>query len=92
MARAGYFPLSELQTLRQFGTRLQGHPEREKLPGVENTSGPLGSGLAQAAGVACLVPFHFSRRYEDYPLQVYNEVRLSCGQAVLPKSTDFIPG
>ncbi len=52
MARAGYFPLSELKTLRQFGTRLQGHPEREKLPGVENTSGPLGSGLAQAAGVA----------------------------------------
>jgi transketolase len=52
MARAGYFPLSELKTLRQFGTRLQGHPERERLPGVENTSGPLGSGLAQAAGVA----------------------------------------
>lgn len=52
MAQAGYFPVEELKTLRKFGTRLQGHPEREKLPGVETTSGPLGSGLGQAAGMA----------------------------------------
>ena len=52
MARAGYFPLSELKTLRKFGSRLQGHPERTKLPGVETTSGPLGSGLSQASGMA----------------------------------------
>lgn len=52
MAMAGYFPVEELKTLRKFGTRLQGHPERERLPGVETTSGPLGSGLGQAAGVA----------------------------------------
>jgi transketolase len=52
MAHAGYFSLEELKTLRKFGTRLQGHPEREKLPGVESTSGPLGSGLGQAAGIA----------------------------------------
>src|SRR3989344_2561964 len=52
MAMAGYFPVEELKTLRKLGTRLQGHPEREKLPGVETTSGPLGSGLGQAAGVA----------------------------------------
>ena len=52
MAHAGYFPKSELMTLRKFGSRLQGHPERTKLPGVENTSGPLGSGLSQAAGMA----------------------------------------
>jgi transketolase len=50
MAHAGYFPKKELMTLRQFGSRLQGHPERTKLPGLENTSGPLGSGLSQAAG------------------------------------------
>ena len=56
MARAGYFPLEELATLRKFGTRLQGHPEREKLPGVETTSGPLGSGLGQAAGIALAEP------------------------------------
>lgn len=52
MAEAGYFPKKELMTLRQFGSRLQGHPERKKLPGLENTSGPLGSGLSQAAGMA----------------------------------------
>lgn len=52
LARAGYFPVEELMTLRQFGSRLQGHPERKYLPGVEITSGPLGEGLGQAAGMA----------------------------------------
>jgi transketolase len=52
MARAGYFNVSELKTLRQLGSRLQGHPERTKLPGMETTSGPLGCGLSQAAGMA----------------------------------------
>lgn len=52
MAHAGYFPVSECETLRKFGTRLQGHPERLKLPGMETTSGPLGEGLPQAAGMA----------------------------------------
>ncbi len=52
MAHAGYFPKQELMTLRQLGSRLQGHPERTKLPGLENTSGPLGSGLSQACGMA----------------------------------------
>lgn len=52
MAHAGYFPRSELKTLRKFGSRLQGHPERTKLPGLENTSGPLGCGLSQACGMA----------------------------------------
>jgi transketolase len=52
MAHAGYFDKKELMTLRKFGTRLQGHPERLKLPGLETTSGPLGSGLSQAVGMA----------------------------------------
>ena len=52
MAYAGYFPLSELRTLRKLNTRLQGHPHRSALPGVETTSGPLGSGLSQAIGMA----------------------------------------
>lgn len=52
MAQAGYFPKAELKTLRQLHSRLQGHPERTKLPGIENTSGPLGDGIAQAAGCA----------------------------------------
>jgi len=62
MAEAGFFEKKELQTLRKLGSRLQGHPEREKLPGLENTSGPLGSGLSQAAGYA-------------YSLQYIDEVK-----------------
>lgn len=52
MAHAGYFPVEECLTLRKFGSRLQGHPERDRLPGLETTSGPLGEGLSQAAGMA----------------------------------------
>lgn len=52
MAEAGFFEKEELSTLRKLGSRLQGHPERVKLPGLETTSGPLGSGLSQAAGYA----------------------------------------
>ncbi len=52
MANFGYFPVEELLTLRKFGSRLQGHPERVKLPAVETTSGPLGEGLAQGTGMA----------------------------------------
>lgn len=59
MAEAGFFDKEELLTLRRLGSRLQGHPERERLPGLENTSGPLGSGLSQAAGYA------YSMQYID---------------------------
>jgi transketolase len=54
MAHAGYFSISELKTLRRFGSRLQGHPHRETLPGLETSSGPLGSGLSQAIGMALM--------------------------------------
>ena len=52
MAHAGYLPVKELLTLRKFGSRLQGHPHREFLPALETSSGPLGSGLSQATGMA----------------------------------------
>jgi transketolase len=52
MAHTGYFPISELKTLRKFGSRLQGHPHRDFLPMLETSSGPLGSGLSQAVGMA----------------------------------------
>lgn len=53
LARAGYFPVSELATFRQYGTRLQGHPSVEKgLPGITQASGSLGQGLSAAIGVA----------------------------------------
>ena len=53
LARTGYFPVSELATFRQMGTRLQGHPSvRKNLPGIFQASGSLGQGLSAAAGAA----------------------------------------
>ncbi len=52
MAMSGYFPISELKTLRKIDSRLQGHPHRTSLPGLETTSGPLGEGISQAIGIA----------------------------------------
>ncbi len=66
MAHAGYFPIDELKTLRKFGSRLQGHPHREFLPMLETSSGPLGSGLSQAVGMAISDKIdygHISPRY-----------------------------
>jgi transketolase len=65
MALAGYFPIEECLTLRKFGSRLQGHPERLRLPGLETTSGPLGSGLGQAAGIA------YGARMDDKKFHIY---------------------
>ena len=55
LAHVGYLSVEELLTLRKFGTRLQGHPHREYLPILENSSGPLGSGLSQAVGMALAI-------------------------------------
>ncbi len=63
LAQAGYFPIEELKTLRKFGSRLQGHPHRRSLPGVETTSGPLGSGLSQAAGMALAVKLNKKKHH-----------------------------
>jgi len=52
MAHAGYFPKQWLNSLRKMGSPLQGHPEHHWLPSLETTSGPLGEGLSQAAGIA----------------------------------------
>ncbi|NTV30527.1 transketolase [candidate division WWE3 bacterium] len=65
LARAGFFPLDELSTLRKLGSRLQGHPHRGTLPGIETTSGPLGSGLSQSAGMA------YAARMDKQKWQVY---------------------
>ncbi len=61
MAHAGYFPVSELKTLRKFGSKLQGHPHREFLPALENSSGPLGSGLSQIVGMALAERIDFGK-------------------------------
>ncbi len=65
LAHAGYFPCDELSSLRKFGTRLQGHPDSNKLPGVEVCTGSLGQGLSIAAGMAC------GLRLENNPAQVF---------------------
>ncbi|MFH1711658.1 MAG: transketolase [Patescibacteria group bacterium] len=65
MAHAGYFPKSDLKTLRKFGSLLQGHPEVHLMPALENTSGPLGDGSPQAAGLAYIA------KKEDLPWHTY---------------------
>ena len=79
MAHAGYFPVEELLTLRKFGSRLQGHPHKETLPGIETSSGPLGSGLSQAIGMGLAERMDnpYSARY-FYCLMGDGE--LDCGQ------------
>ena len=52
MAEAGYFPIEELKTLRKLNSRLQGHPDRNHLPGIEVSTGSLGQGLSAAVGMA----------------------------------------
>lgn len=77
MARAGYFSVEELSTLRQLGTRLQGHPHRTSLPGLETTSGPLGSGLSQAVGMA------IGARMDSKKVNIYgllSDGEQNCGQ------------
>lgn len=61
MARSGYFPIEELLTFRKINSRLQGHPSRTELPGIESASGPLGQGLSIANGMALGV----KKRYPD---------------------------
>ncbi|PIR47505.1 transketolase [Candidatus Uhrbacteria bacterium CG10_big_fil_rev_8_21_14_0_10_50_16] len=63
MAHAGFFPKKELMSLRRYGTRLQGHPEYGVLPGIENTSGPLGNGSSQSCGAAYALRMNKSRSH-----------------------------
>ena len=63
LAHAGYFPREELMTLRKINSRLQGHPHYGTLPGIENTSGPLGQGLPQAIGMALACRMDKKRYY-----------------------------
>ncbi|MDA0208330.1 MAG: transketolase [bacterium] len=65
MAHAGYFPKHELMTLRKLGSRLQGHPEISHMPALENTSGPLGDGSPQSAGLAYIA------KKEELPWHTY---------------------
>lgn len=79
MARSGYFPVEELKTLRAFGSRLQGHPHREYLPGIEASSGPLGSGLGQAVGMALGMRMESGRATQRYVYALMGDGELNCG-------------
>ena len=65
MARAGYFPESQLVTLRKLGSPLQGHPDRTALPGIEAATGSLGQGLSISLGLA------LGLRMRKSPARVY---------------------
>jgi len=81
MAYAGYFPVSELKTLRKFGSRLQGHPHREFLPMLETSSGPLGSGLSQAVGMALADRMDRGRSSDRYIYCLMSDGELDEGQS-----------
>ena len=80
MAHAGYFSVNECKTLRKFGSRLQGHPHREWLPMLETSSGPLGSGLSQAVGMALADRMDRGRQSNRFYYCLMGDGELNCGQ------------
>ncbi len=81
MAYAGYFPKEELKTLRKFGSRLQGHPHRDFLPMLETSSGPLGSGLSQAVGMALADKIDHGLTSSRRIYALLSDGELECGQS-----------
>lgn len=63
LARRGFFPIEEMQKLRKIDSLLQGHPKLS-IPGVENSSGPLGHGLSQAVGIALALKLDESTKHK----------------------------
>ncbi len=81
MAHAGYMPVHEAEsTLRKFGSRLQGHPHREWFPALETSSGPLGSGLSQAVGMALGDRMERGRHSNRFFYVMMGDGELDCGQ------------
>jgi len=80
MAHAGYFSVEELKTLRRFGSRLQGHPHRDFLPMLESSSGPLGSGLSQAVGMALADKIDHGLTSERRIYALLSDGEQECGQ------------
>ncbi len=81
MAHSGYFPVKELSTLRKFKSRLQGHPHKEYLPGIETSSGPLGSGLSQAVGMALAERIDNGKTSDKHFYCLMSDGELDCGQS-----------
>ena len=68
LAEKGFFPVTELNSLRKLGSRLQGHPDMNKLPGVEASTGSLGQGISWAVGMALAEKMNGPDRYRIYAL------------------------
>ena len=74
LAERGFFPKEELKTLRQIGSRLQGHPNMNSVPGVDMSTGSLGQGVSAAAGMA-LAAKHQGRKCRIYTLLGDGEIQ-----------------
>ena len=74
LAEKGYFSKDELMTLRKFGSRLQGHPDMKKLPGIEISTGSLGQGLSVANGMALNAKM-FNENYRTYVILGDGEIQ-----------------
>jgi len=81
LAHAGYFPIEELKTLRRLGSRLQGHPHRDWLPMLETSSGPLGSGLSQAVGMALAEKIDYGRASAKFFYCLMSDGELDAGNS-----------
>jgi len=68
LARAGYFSIKELKTLRKLGSRLQGHPHKESLPGIESSSGPVAHNTSVATGMAYVGKMD-QKKYQVYCIE-----------------------
>jgi transketolase len=80
LAHAGYFGVEELPTLRKLGSRLQGHPHRTELPGIETSSGPLGQGISQGIGMALAARLDEGRSTDRFVFVVTGDGELNEGQ------------
>ncbi len=80
MAHSGYFPIEETKKLRKLGQRLQGHPHREWLPGIETSSGPLGEGLSQAVGMALAERIDHGKQSDKFFYCIMGDGELDEGQ------------
>ncbi|HEY4508469.1 MAG TPA: transketolase [Candidatus Paceibacterota bacterium] len=80
MCHAGYASVEEYKkTLRKFGTKFQGHPHREYFPALETSSGPLGSGLSQATGMALAERIDSGRSYKKWVYALLSDGEMDCG-------------
>jgi transketolase len=71
LARAGYFPIEELTTFMQLRSRLPGHPEKNSVPGIEFSTGPLGQGVSVAVGMALAIKLKYGERPQKETPKVF---------------------